>query len=104
MERIFFFFVKLEQIPEFEYENNFYEKSSYSHGGKVDDYCKFDLTNRDTRINIFQNHPPFNEFLSCETFCEETYKCAFYSYCIIFERICDGIQDCLLGDDEQNCG
>lgn len=32
------------------------------------------------------------------------YLCQEYNYCIKIEQYCDGIHDCLLGDDEINCG
>lgn len=32
------------------------------------------------------------------------YKCQYHGYCIEVGQYCDGIHDCLLGDDETNCG
>lgn len=32
------------------------------------------------------------------------YKCKFHGYCIKIDQYCDGIDDCLLGDDEIDCG
>ena len=34
--------------------------------------------------------------------CTNAYKC-YKSYCIPFRMLCNGIQDCLEGDDEKNC-
>lgn len=31
------------------------------------------------------------------------YLCKFYKYCIKINQYCDGIDDCLYGDDEFNC-
>lgn len=31
------------------------------------------------------------------------YRCQTLNYCIPIERICDGISDCVDGDDEEAC-
>lgn len=32
------------------------------------------------------------------------YLCKYHKYCIKIDQICDGFNDCLLADDEYNCG
>ena len=34
--------------------------------------------------------------------CTNTYKC-MQSYCIPYRKLCDGVEDCVEGDDEKNC-
>lgn len=50
------------------------------------------------------NYAPFNVLQDCSETCHMMYKCAVYGYCISVDRVCDGIPDCLLIDDEENCG
>lgn len=53
---------------------------------------------------IIKNYPPFNELNNCKEDCGFMYKCSVYGYCLTVDHICDGKIDCLLGDDEENCG
>lgn len=32
-----------------------------------------------------------------------TFDCYKDNYCISFQQVCDGVQDCYSGDDEENC-
>ena len=34
--------------------------------------------------------------------CSDTYKCRG-NFCLPFRRVCDGVIDCPLGDDEEGC-
>lgn len=54
--------------------------------------------------NSIKNYSPFNEFLFCHETCRNNFECSVYNYCIAMSRVCDGIPDCLLHDDEENCG
>lgn len=49
---------------------------------------------------------PDSHFQNCKNFkCEKKeYKCQFSYFCIPIEKVCDGINQCLNGDDEMFCG
>lgn len=51
-------------------------------------------------------NPPYNDLLDCpeSMICDPgNYRCKKYNYCIRIEKLCDGVNDCYLGDDEAVC-
>lgn len=53
-----------------------------------------------------KSHWPFLHLTDCQgSSCQlGYYKCFEYQYCIPIRFICDGISQCMNGDDEVDCG
>lgn len=52
-------------------------------------------------------NPPWNHLSLCFTLTHcsvDYYSCAVYRNCIPTGKLCDGEFDCILGDDELDCG
>ena len=65
----------------------------------VDDFCIFDITKSGT-IKGCQDS---SHLVNCQHVgCPHAYKCKSY-FCIPLRRVCDGVIDCLHGDDEIAC-
>lgn len=57
-------------------------------------------------ILLTKVHPPYNDFLDCEKFeCEfGEFRCTDPIYCVPIKHLCDGINHCNGGEDENFCG
>lgn len=115
----------------FNCSENFCIPKKYELGGKFDcpeendeimDHCEINKLNFscDSGKNIDKcllsydsfrvPKTPYNFLLDSLRKCNRSecdsgeYLCKFYKYCIKIDQYCDGIHDCLLGDDEIDCG
>lgn len=56
---------------------------------------------------LTKTNPPFNSLKFCDSKlkCKQgEIKCNMHNYCIKIDQICDGIKNCMEGDDEVACG
>lgn len=63
------------------------------------------LVNYDSLGNPFKYlHEPFMRKCKARNCRQGSYKCIYSHYCIDISNVCDGVNHCLHGDDEFNCG
>lgn len=75
--------------------------------------CFHSQTKRNCYLNYNFLHEPYfskDQLVKNLDACTKTvcllgeYQCQYHRYCIKIDQYCDGINDCLLGDDEAFCG
>lgn len=67
----------------------------------TDKNCAFSVNTLGIQNTTFYNRGVRCLLSSCEP---GFYLCKREAYCISIELFCDGINHCILGDDEVNCG